>query len=76
MKTFKEHLSSTVEHLNGMKESSDYSRRRKSEEDTISGKKPARKKIPSVNDYFKRRAKEKANEEHTKCGTPDCCNKC
>jgi hypothetical protein len=71
-----QHHEKAVEHLNSMKESSDYSKRRKGEEDIISGKKPARKKIPSVNDYFKRRAKEKANEEHTKCGTPECCGQC
>ena len=44
-------------------ESSDYSKRRKSEEDIISGKK--KPKTPSksaVNDYFKRRKAEKVNE--------------
>ena len=48
----------------GVHESSDYAKRRKSEEDIISGKK--KPKTPSksaVNDYFKRRKAEKANEE-------------
>jgi hypothetical protein len=37
----------------------DYSRRRKKEEDIISGKKPARKKIPMGSDYAARRRKER-----------------
>jgi hypothetical protein len=44
-------------------ESSDYSKRRKSEEDIISGKKkPKTPSKSSVNDYFKRRKAEKVNE--------------
>lgn len=42
-------------------ESSDYFRRRQKEEDIISGKKPARKRIPKSNDYFQRKAKEEKN---------------
>lgn len=43
-------------------ESSDYFRRRQKEEDIISGKKPARKRIPKGNDYFQRRSKEEKNK--------------
>jgi len=43
-------------------ESTDYSRRRKREEDIISGKAPARKKVPTRNDYAERRKREKVNE--------------
>lgn len=42
-------------------ESSDYFRRRQKEEDIISGKKPARKRIPKGNDYFQRRKKQDEN---------------
>jgi len=39
-------------------ESTDYFRRRKREEDIISGKAPARKKVPTRNDYAERRKRE------------------
>jgi hypothetical protein len=54
-------------------EASDYFKRRREEEDIISGKKPARKKMPTGSDYSKRRTKEKVNEELDeahKIGTP------
>jgi hypothetical protein len=54
-------------------ETSDYFKRRREEEDIISGKKPARKKMPTGSDYSKRRTKEKVNEELDeahKIGTP------
>jgi hypothetical protein len=44
-----------------VQESSDYMRRRQKEEDIISGKKPARKRIPKGNDYFQRRKKQDEN---------------
>jgi len=44
-------------------ESTDYFRRRKREEDIISGKAPARKKVPTRNDYAERRKREKVNED-------------
>jgi hypothetical protein len=51
-------LKQTYEEVEQVDEN-DYSRRRKKEEDIISGKKPARKKIPMGSDYAARRRKER-----------------
>ena len=51
-------LKQTYEEVEQVAEN-DYSRRRKKEEDIISGKKPKRKKIPMGSDYAARRRKER-----------------
>jgi len=58
-KRYKTPISNVIKEEAEQIDENDYSRRRKKEEDIISGKKPERKKIPMGSDYASRRRKER-----------------